>query len=369
MNLLICLLLSAAQFGPGAERASSAAIVAEPVRIVLFSDFQCPFCAQVARPFSELRSRGVDGVQTVVEFKHFPLSIHPAADLAHLAALAAREQGKFWEMHDLLFAKQSAVKRDDLLKYAATLGLDLDRFKEDLDSDRLKQEIVADEAEGRKLGVRGTPTFFVNGKEHSGILSFDQLKEIVRGEQTRMQILSEVTDGLLSYGSADAPVTLELFADLQSSVTRPAVEVLGQIVRRYPSKARIQFRNFPLTFHPQAPLAHEAAMTAASQGRFWDFAQYILDHQDSLGEQELIVYAGRLGLNQDKFAETIAQHRYAPKVNADLARGAKLGLRGSPVILVNGKRIDGVPNADTLAQYVEAELRVDSTKQTRKPQP
>ena len=97
-------------------------------------------------------------------------------------------------------------------------------------------------------------------------------------------------------------------------------------------------------------------MAAAKEGRFWEFAGYILDHQDSLREQDLIAYAGRLGLEEAKFAEIIRQHRCSPRVDADLAEGARRGIRGSPVIFVNSKRIDGVPSLQTLTSYVEAEL-------------
>jgi protein-disulfide isomerase len=326
------------------------------VEIVVFSDFQCPFCGQFAQPISQLIAEGVPGVPTSVKFKNFPLTFHANAQLAAQAALAAGEQGKFWDMHDLIFANQAALQRDDLLRDAQKLGLDMDRFRKDLDSGRLKQEIAREQAEGAKLGVTGTPTFFLNGKEYVGARSFDQLKDLVLGDQRRKWALTEITDNLMSRGPAGAPVTLEFFADLESPVSRPAISVVDELLRRYPSAVRLQFRNFPLAFHPQAPLAHEAAMAAARQGRFWEFATYILDHQDALREQDLIAYAGRLGLDETKFAETIRQRRYTARVDADVAEGFKRGLRGSPVIFVNTKRIDGVPSLQTLTEYVEAEL-------------
>jgi protein-disulfide isomerase len=353
--------LLAAQLATGAAQPQTPPPAA-PVEIVLFSDFQCPFCQQFSAPFRELQTKGLDGVQTKVQFKNFPLSIHSNAQIAHQAAMAAREQGKFWEMHDLLFANQSAVKREDLLGYAKKLGLNLTRFTKDLDSERIKDEIKADVAEGEKRGVSGTPTFFVNGKGYSGTRSFDQLKQLVLSDEKRRTALAEVTDSLMTKGPADAPVTLEFFADLQSPVSRPAIDVIEQVIAHYPSSIRIQFRNFPLAFHPQAALAHEAAMTAARKGLFWEFAAFCLDHQDSLREQDLIAYAGRLGLDETQFAETIQQHRYAARVDADLESGLQRGIRGSPTVLVNGKKIDGVPNLETLTQYVEAELASHETK-------
>src|SRR6185295_11549409 len=85
------------------------------VEIVVFSDFHCPFCAQFAQSFRDLLTKGVEGVQITAQFKQFPLNIHPQSPLAHRAALAAAEQGKFWEMHDLLFANQSAITRDEMI--------------------------------------------------------------------------------------------------------------------------------------------------------------------------------------------------------------------------------------------------------------
>jgi protein-disulfide isomerase len=182
-----------------------------------------------------------------------------------------------------------------------------------------------------------------------------------------MRAMTDIPDTMLSRGPSGAAVTVEFFADLQSPVSRPAIEVLDEVMRKYPSSVRIQFRNFPLTFHPQAPLAHEAAMTAASQGRFWEFARYILDHQESLRQQDLITQAGRLGLDQEKFAQLLDQHRYAVRVDADLEAGAKRGIRGSPVIFVNGNRIDGVPSLERLVEFVESELAAMRKSEARRP--
>jgi protein-disulfide isomerase len=326
------------------------------VEIVLYSDFQCPFCAQFAQSYRELQTRGVDGVETTIQFKHFPLSIHPAAQLAHQAAAAAKAQGKFWEMHDLLFANQHRVQRADLLDYGRKLGLDIGRFEKDLDSESIKQAIAADLSEGNKVGVEGTPTYTINGKVYSGTKPFAQLEQLIGGEERRARALAEITDSAMSKGPEGAPVILEVFVDLQSPVSPLAMAVVNNAMQRRPAAVRLQFRNFPLSFHPQAALAHEAAMTAARQGRFWEFATYVLEHQDALREQDLIALAGRVGLDASAFAETIRNHRYAPRVEADLQAGFDKGIRGSPVIFVNGRRIDGVPSLQTLNEYIEAAL-------------
>lgn len=355
-----------------AAAASGAATVAKAsmdvpgsVDLILYSDFQCPFCQQFAQPIRELQARGADGTTVNVEFKHFPLSIHPSAQLAHQAAMAAMAQGKFWEMHDVLFANPQRVQRADLIAYAKQLGLDVARFEQDMDSDAVKQAIAADLEEGGQLGVSGTPSYSINGKMYSGARTLPQVKELLVGEQRRARALAEVSDSILSRGPSDAPVTLEVFADLQSPVTRPALDIVNQVVQRYGSAVRVQFRNFPLAFHPQAALAHEAAMAAARHGRFWELVAYILDHQDSLREQDLIAHAGRLGLDQARFAATLQERRYAPRVDADVATGQSRGVRGSPAIVIGDKRIDGVPNAQMLTQLIEAALAAKQAAATK----
>jgi protein-disulfide isomerase len=366
MTLTLLALMIAAQgavaTGPVPAGAVATAPVA-PVEIVIYSDFKCPFCAMFAQAVRELQKTGVDGVDTTLTFKHFPLGIHPAAPMAHQAALAAGEQGKFWEMHDLLFANQQRAQRSDLIDFATELGLDMRRFLAALDSERLRRTIEADVADGEARQITGTPTFYVNGQQYVGNKSFAQLKELVEGERRRAIALAEITDDLLSRGPANASITIEFFADLQSPVSRPAAAVLNDVMKRYPSQVRLQFRNFPLAFHPQAALAHEAAMTAAREGRFWEFLTYALDHQDTLREQDLIALAGRLGLDAESFAATIRSHRYAPRVQADVMAGANKGIRGSPVILVNGRRIDGVPSVQTLVEYVETALETSKPVQ------
>ena len=326
------------------------------VTIQIFSDFQCPFCRMFAPAARQIETKGIEGINTKVEFKNFPLGFHPFAQLAAQAAEAARDQGKFWEMHDLLFANQNALGREDLLKYAESLKLDMSKFRQDLDSDAIKKRIADEQAEGNAKHVEGTPTFFVNGKAYSGTKSIEELTALVRGEFGRRIALTDITDNLLSKGPAGAPVTVEFYADLESPVSRSANFVLEELMAKYPEAVRIQFRNYPLSFHAQAALVHDAAMTAAHEGHFWEMANFVFDRQETVREQDLIAYAGRLGLDQEKFAATIQKRKYTPRVDADLAEGYQRGVHGSPVIFVNGKQIDGVPSLQTLTEYVESAL-------------
>jgi protein-disulfide isomerase len=333
------------------------------VTIEVFSDFQCPYCKSFAPAVRELQSKGVDGIKTVVAFKNFPLGFHPFAQLAAQAAMAAGEQGRFWEMHDLLFANQRALGREDLLKHARSLNLDTERFERDLDSDRVKKMIEADKAEASARKVQGTPTFFINGKVYSGTKSVAELQALVKADAGGRMALAEITDSAMSKGPEGAPVSIEFFADLESPVSRSANYLLEELMARYPGQVRLQFRNYPLSLHPLSAVAHNAAMIAAREGHFWEMVNYVFDHQESVREQDLIAFAGRLGIDRMKFAEALQKRKYSPRVDADIANGYQRGVRGSPVIFINNdRRIDGVPSVQALTEYIEAGIAESKTE-------
>jgi protein-disulfide isomerase len=134
-----------------------------PVLILEFSDYQCPFCARYSRETFPLIQR--DYIKTgkvKYVFRDFPIeTIHPQAPKAHEAAHCAGEQGKYWEMHDRLFANQKALGRSDLSRHAEGIKLDLARFDPCLDSGRHRPKVMKDIADGLKAGVKGTPTFLL----------------------------------------------------------------------------------------------------------------------------------------------------------------------------------------------------------------
>jgi protein-disulfide isomerase len=138
-----------------------------PVMLVEYGDFECPHCGQAYIVVKALE-RELGDVLAVV-FRHFPLAtVHPHAELAAEAAEAAGAQGKFWEMHDIMFERQEALAPEDLLAYAAELELDVERFALELDEHRHAPKVRADFISGVRSGVNGTPTFFINGIRHDG---------------------------------------------------------------------------------------------------------------------------------------------------------------------------------------------------------
>jgi protein-disulfide isomerase len=139
-----------------------------PVTIVVFSDFQCPFCSKSEDTLKQVEAAYPGKIRYV--FKNNPLPFHEHARLAAKAALAANEQGKFWEFHDALYAHQHDLDRASLERYAEDLGLDLRRFRAALDDARLDTVVEADVTEAHRLDVQGTPSFFVNGHIIRGAL-------------------------------------------------------------------------------------------------------------------------------------------------------------------------------------------------------
>lgn len=150
-----------------------------PIKLVEFSDFQCGFCTRVLPTVQQLMKEYPNQVQWI--FKHNPLDFHKDAPLAHEASMAAGAQGKFWEMHDLLFERKT-LAREALLGMAKELGLDMARFTKDLDSHRFRPTLLADQREGSELGVDGTPTFFVNGKQVVGAVPIDHFRKVIDAE-------------------------------------------------------------------------------------------------------------------------------------------------------------------------------------------
>ena len=133
-----------------------------PVTITEFSDFQCPYCSQLQSTLNEVLKAYPKEVKLV--FKHYPLSFHAQAKNAVKASMAAGEQGKFWEMHDVIFENFSKLSDEKFKELAAQIGLNMEKFTADYSSNKYDQQIQQDIALGNSVGVTGTPTLFINGK-------------------------------------------------------------------------------------------------------------------------------------------------------------------------------------------------------------
>jgi protein-disulfide isomerase len=145
-----------------------------PLTLVEYGDYECSACMNALPIVQELLRRKGDGLRFA--FRHFPQSsIHPHASAAAQAAEAAAAQGKFWEMHETLFRNQQRLGEVDFIHLGLNLGLEIYRFRADMERETVKQRIRVDHESGLASGVRRTPTFFINGRRYDGPLQLEPL--------------------------------------------------------------------------------------------------------------------------------------------------------------------------------------------------
>jgi protein-disulfide isomerase len=149
------------------------------VTIIEFSDFQCPFCARGAEVVQELKK--AYGSKVKIAFRHFPLPMHKEARPASEASMCVNEQStdKFWKFHDILFKNQQSLDNESLAKYAKEAGADVAKFKACFESKKYAKQVQEDMEYGEKIGVRSTPTFFVNGQIVNGAVPKEQFDELI----------------------------------------------------------------------------------------------------------------------------------------------------------------------------------------------
>ena len=150
-----------------------------PVTITVFSDFQCPYCARLVPTLDQVLA--AYPLQVRLAFKQFPLSMHNFAQPAALASLAARNQGKFWLLHDQLFANYNKLSDIRIRELAEGVGLDMVRYDQDVTNPALQQEVAADIQQGSTVGVRGTPAAYINGVQLKD-RSFAGFKQVIDAE-------------------------------------------------------------------------------------------------------------------------------------------------------------------------------------------
>ena len=153
------------------------------VTIVEWSDFECPFCERFySQTLGKIMEEYVDTGKVKFVYRDFPLSFHKNAQKAAEAAECAGEQGKFWEMHDMLFERGVSGGVNSFKQYAKELGLNANEFGQCLDSGKMANEVVKDTRDGEALGIQGTPGFIINGQLVSGALPFENFKQVIDAE-------------------------------------------------------------------------------------------------------------------------------------------------------------------------------------------
>jgi len=161
-----------------------------PVTIVEWADFECPFCAAASPQLSQTVARFQPHVKLV--FKYYPLASHEHGELAARAAAAAQKQSKFWEMHSKLFDNQDNLDRKSILRIAHDLGLDEKQFVTDLDSEAVADLVHKDRKQAEKLGLRGTPMIFINGRRFE-IENFNLIEDLDNWLKLEIRLLTGAT--------------------------------------------------------------------------------------------------------------------------------------------------------------------------------
>lgn len=362
-----------------------------PVTIVMFSDFQCPFCARVEGTLRELEGRYGEEIRIV--WKNNPLPFHDRAEEAARAANAAGAQGKFWEMHDKIFANQSALSAEDLHEYASQLGLDMYRFEADMIAPRIASAIKDDQDLAVRLAARGTPHFFINGYRLRGAQPTTKFVELIDRElgRARSQIAmgtpaSEVyavlqasanrgeakmldaapdagggeaikapvnipLGGAPAKGPASAEVTIVTYADFQCPFSARFAASLDEAIRDNPN-VRVVYKQFPLPFHTSADLAAQASLAAHAQGKFWEMHYLLFANQQRLSRQDLEGYAEELGLDMERFRYALDTGMYEQRVKEETAEGQRFGVQGTPTWFVNGVFQSGALPADAIRSKI-----------------
>jgi protein-disulfide isomerase len=358
------------------------------VTIVEWSDFQCPFCGRVEPTIEQILATYKGDVRLV--WRNEPLPFHPNALPAAKAAMAAARQGKFWQMHDLMFAHQTELSDTKYEDWAKSAGVDLARWKADKDSPAIAQLIEKDNAYGQQVGANGTPSFFINGKFISGAMPFDTFKTVIdeqiakANELTRKGVhesklyealvaenvksAGSLPEAKVEIGSApvlgprNAPVTVVEWSDFQCPFCGRVEPTLEQLRDEYKGKIRLAWKNQPLPFHPNAMPAAEAAMAANEQGKFWEFHDALFKRQNELGPALYDDVAKQIGLDLSRFHASIEAHKHAAQIHADMAAGTAVGADGTPTFFINGKKLVGALPIDSFKQVIDAELAAQVAK-------
>ncbi|HEY1584126.1 MAG TPA: thioredoxin domain-containing protein, partial [Polyangia bacterium] len=351
------------------------------ITIVQISDFQCPYCSRVEPTISDLEKEY--GKELRVVWKNDPLPFHQNAMPAAKAAMAAAAQGKFWEMHDKLFADQAHLDQATFEKYAQELGLNMGKFKAAMGDPAVEADIKADAATASKFGVQGTPGFFINGRPLRGAQPKEQFKAVIDKEMAAADaalkrgvkpadLYAELTkdgkekaegaapaaapqqrpgqpDPNVAYRALveDAPVkgadakhakvTIVEWSDFQCPYCGRVEPTIDQIMKTYGKDVRFSFKELPLPMHQNAHAAASAALAAKAQGKFWEMHDLMFKNQTALSRADLEKYAAQIGLNVDKFKADLDSDKYKDKISAEMKEGNKIGANGTPSFFINGK--------------------------------
>jgi protein-disulfide isomerase len=361
------------------------------VTVVVFSDFQCPFCKRVEGTLDELR-RIYDKDLRIV-WKDNPLPFHlrakPAAQVAR-AVYQARGNDAFWKMHDALFAGPSRLEDADLEALAKEQGLSAGAVHAALKSEKLGARIDESVEQATDFQARGTPHFFINGRRLAGAQPLSKFQELIDAELVRSRALSAsgtpriklyaeltkdgktppppetktvpVPPGSVSRGDAKAPVVIQVFSDFQCPFCKRVEPTLSQLEQEFKGSIRIVWRHYPLPFHQQAQLAAEAAEEVLAQkgpDAFWKYHDLLFEAQGEPGLERttLDVLADQLGLDMSRFGAALDGRTHQAKVDADAEAAQRADINGTPGFVINDYYLSGAQPVAAFRRLIKLALK------------
>lgn len=363
-----------------------------PVTIVDWSDYGCGYCGSAQDTLARLELL----YPGLLRWVHRGLPLDADNTIALELARAANAQGRFQPMHAKLYALHGRVDRAHAELIARELGLEMSTLRRDLDQGTHKPAIAADVEAAERLGISGTPMFFINGRPVSGSQPLQVFVDIVEEELARAGKVAathprDLYEALVEHGQQaadapadksnrrseldptatyriglglpghqfgpdDAPVTIVEWSDFQCPFCARLVPVLARVRAKYGDQIRLVFRHMPLSAHPSAALAAEAAVAAAVQGKFWPFHDQIFGRFGHLTRADLEAFAQAAKLDLVAFRAALDDHRYRDAVIAEAASAAALGVDGTPTMFINGQPVVGARDNAALDAIIDAHL-------------
>lgn len=377
------------------------------VTLVVFADFQCPFCARASTTLGELRRKYTDSDLRFV-WKNQPLPFHtralPAAEAAQ-AVFEARGSDAFWRYHDALFADQRALEDADLERVASDVGVPPTELARLLARGSAGEKVRADMALAKTVDVNGTPSFFANGTLLSGAQPIDRFVELVDKELTKARAAlaqgvrrdalyatmarqnltiaaeekrraaapkptaPEVTvpqvvpiAGAPVRGPATALVTIVAFSDFQCPFCARSQATLEDVDKRFAGKVRFVWKNQPLAFHQRAEPMAEVAMEAFAQrghAGFWKMHDALWKAGAASAQTtdaELVNLAVKNGFSGPKMRAAITNKKHAVAIKNDSDLGNRLGAKGTPTFFINGRKLVGAQPFEQFETIINEEL-------------
>ncbi|AUX41975.1 DSBA oxidoreductase [Sorangium cellulosum] len=372
-----------------------------PVTMVVFSDFECPFCSRVETTINQLKEKyGPEKLRVI--WKNNPLAFHKNARPASLAAETVFRLGgskAFWKFHELAFQNQKALTPENFEKWAGEAGVDKAKFKAAYDRQEYMAKIDADMAVGKAAGVTGTPASVINGVFLSGAQPIDKFtavideqlkaaqaaeaagtkrdklyaklsvenkakapppKERERPQEDDKTVWKVPVGDAPAKGPATALVTIVEWSDFQCPFCSKVVPTMEELLKTYGDKVRFVWKNNPLPFHQRAEPAAELAMEARAQKGekgFWDAYDLLWKNQQKLNDDDLLGYAKELGLDVEKVKAAIAGKKHGASIAADQELADDLQASGTPHFFINGRRLVGAQPLEKFKTIVDEEIK------------